>query len=725
MLFFKPIYYRNLYINDHNILMKTKPINKNILINLYFFVFSLLLTFLYLGKDNLGIYNFNWLFYGDASSDLINWLNFKNADWTFPIGNYKNGDLGENSIVFTGSIPILSIISKILFKNLDNFHFFSIWIFLCFYLQYLFSFLILKKFLKNDFSSLISALFFVLSPIFINRLGIHLSLGGHWILLAYFFIKLKNLENNKNIIMIICLSTMIHFYFTMMIFFAEILHGIFVKKFFMKKKIIKYFKFYLQVLFFTLSFMYILGYFSIPLEDTIGHGYGFYKLNILSFLDPSGYTINGNFNWSNFLPVLNLDSGEKEGFNYFGLGYLIMFLLYVGSSLYNRNHKLNFGYILIIFIILLFSLSNNIDFGQTNIFKINLNNFLEGSFSLARASGRFFWLVYYFLLFICLINVKKIFNSNYKFIIVILLCIQIIDLFPGYMNYFSSHSFNNEDIKIKSKSWDKIIDKDITFTSTYVKNQSSDFYKILPISIKNDFKSEIQYFARYNRKSLLDLRYKNYNNILNNNYELNKFYIINNLGHANHIKNILSFSETHDLVEIDDILILINNELSKDIFTTKEIIDKIKSKKINPNFIYKPKFKEGSYEKSFLGIGWTKHGKNLSAISDGEDSVLIFDLSELKENTYNLIINIEAIINSLNQNISIISYDKYGFEKKFILNDKIKKFELSIPISIDKIIDKHNYFINFNTTGQVSEFDVLKSPDKKKIGFKIISIYLE
>jgi hypothetical protein len=75
-----------------------------------------------------------------------------------------------------------------------------------FYLQYLFSFLILKKFLKNDFSSLISALFFVLSPIFINRLGIHLSLGGHWILLAYFFIKLKNLENNKNIIMIICLS---------------------------------------------------------------------------------------------------------------------------------------------------------------------------------------------------------------------------------------------------------------------------------------------------------------------------------------------------------------------------------------------------------------------------------------------------------------------------------------------------------------------------------------
>ena len=215
--------------------MKNKLIKNKVLINLFFLIFSLLLTFLYLGKDNLSIYDFNWLFYGDASSDLINWLNFKNADWMFPIGNYKNGELGENSIVFTGAIPLLSIISKTLFKDLDNFHFFSFWIFICFYLQYLFSFLILKNYLKDDFSSIISALFFVLSPIFINRLGIHLSLGGHWVLLAYFFIKLQKPNNNRNIIIIMCLSTMIHFYFTMMIFFVEILHNIFIKKLFTKK----------------------------------------------------------------------------------------------------------------------------------------------------------------------------------------------------------------------------------------------------------------------------------------------------------------------------------------------------------------------------------------------------------------------------------------------------------------------------------------------------------
>ena len=121
------------------IYMFNKLSKKRLLINLYFITISLLLTYLYLGKDNLSIFNFSWLFYGDASSDLINWLNFKNSNWTFPFGVYKSGDLGENAIVFTGAIPIFSIIFKIFFKDFNNFHFFGLWIFLCFYLQYLFS----------------------------------------------------------------------------------------------------------------------------------------------------------------------------------------------------------------------------------------------------------------------------------------------------------------------------------------------------------------------------------------------------------------------------------------------------------------------------------------------------------------------------------------------------------------------------------------------------------
>ncbi len=303
--------------------------NKIILLNLYFFIISFLLVLFYLGIENLSIYNFDWLFYGDASSDISNWLNFKNSDWKFPIGNFEIENLGINSIVFTGAVPLFSIISKFFFKSFDNFHFFNIWLFLCFYLQYLFSFLIINKYYKNYFSSILGGLFFVLSPILINRLGLHLSLGAHWILLAYFYIKITYQKNSLKTIFIICFSSLIHFYFTMMLLLTEILYNIFINEIYKKKNLQNFLKFNLRLFISLFAVMYAVGYFSIPIQDTLGYGYGVYKLNLLSPINPLGYNLNGYFNWSSFLPQFELKFGEHEGFNYIGLGYLIMFLSFI------------------------------------------------------------------------------------------------------------------------------------------------------------------------------------------------------------------------------------------------------------------------------------------------------------------------------------------------------------------------------------------------------------
>lgn len=704
--------------------MFIKISKKNSLINLYFITISLLLTYLYLGKDNLSIFNFSWLFNGDASSDLINWLNFKNSNWTFPFGVYTLGDLGENAIVFTGAIPIFSVILKIFFKSSINFHFFSLWIFLCFYLQYLFSYLILKYFLKEDFTSILGSIFFVLSPIFINKLGVHFSLGAHWIILLYFFYKIKNFENNWYFIIIICLSTLIHFYFTMMIFSIEILHCIFIKKIFKNKKIFFQLKYYLYAFSFTILTMYLFGYFSIPLQDTIGYGYGVYKLNILSVINPTGLINGAYFNWSSFLPTIDLNYGEQEGFNYFGLGFLLMFIVYIFSSYTNKIKKIKYEYCYIIILIIFFSLSNNVDLGRIDIINIELNKFVEGVLSVARASGRFFWPVYYFLLLCCIINVKNVFKTHYKEIIILFLIIQVVDLWPGYKRYLNSGAHNDKVISIDNKLWYEIINKDKIFTSTYQKNQSSDFYKILPLSVKNNFNSEIQYFARYDRGQLIDLRYKNYQKILNNKLDKNRIYIVNNMGHANHIKNVLDPNGTHEFIEIDNIKILIDKNLSKTLKTNKKFLKNIQSKKIDLDLIYEPEFREGSDELSFLGIGWTKHGNNLAAVSDGSFAALFFNLSELELDNYQLVIDIQGKIKNLNQNIIININDEFNFKKEIILNKKNESAQILIPINLKKMNNNENYLIDFNITGQVTDFEILKSPDRKKIGFKINSIKL-
>ena len=696
---------------------------KIILINLYFFIISFLLMFFYLGKENLSIYDFDWLFYKDASSDLVNWLNYKNSAWKFPIGNFEIENLGVNSIVFTGAVPLFSIILKLFFKSFDNFHFFNVWLFVCFYLQYLFSFLILEKYYKNFFSSILGGLFFVLSPILIDRLGIHLSLGAHWILLAYFYIKITSQKYSHKIIFIICFSSLIHFYFTMILLLSEFLYSIFINEIYKKKKLQSFLKFYSKLFVSLFLVMYMIGYFSIPVQDTLGYGYGVYKLNLLSPINPLGHNVTGNFSWSYFLPSFELKYGENEGFNYIGLGYLVMFFLFIfnfKSYFFYEIKKRN--YIIIIFLITIFSLSNVISFGKIDIVSINLHKFVEGPLSLARASGRFFWVVYYLLLFCCLVNLKNLFHSKYIIILIILLSIQFIDLIPGYKKYFQDKAFNKESIHLEDDIWNKIISNQKIISSTYIKNQSNDFFKILTLNKKKGFLSEIQYFARYDREALLKLRYKNYKDFYNDNLDKKKVYLINNLGHANHIKNKLKPDSSHTIVKADDVLLLIDKKLIYNIPTENKQLSKIYSKIIKPNLKYKPLFKEDYNSSSFLGLGWTKHGFDLSAKSDGDFSSLLFDLSELKSLNNNLIINIKGIINEVNQKLSIEISDEQNFKKKIFLDSKDKTHSIKIPLNLNKIKDINNYIINFKINGQISEFEVLKSPDKKKLGFEIDNI---
>ena len=88
-----------------------KNFNKNNLILILFYFFtSLVLTSLFIGLDNLSINNTKWLFSGDdRSAHQLGWHFFKNDVWRFPLGSNPNfGDEIGNSIIYSDSIPILA-----------------------------------------------------------------------------------------------------------------------------------------------------------------------------------------------------------------------------------------------------------------------------------------------------------------------------------------------------------------------------------------------------------------------------------------------------------------------------------------------------------------------------------------------------------------------------------------------------------------------------------------
>ena len=160
------------------------------------------------------------MIHGDAATDLIVWKYFFNDVWRFPIGLNPNYGLGQgSSIIYSGSVPILSIFFKFIKYFLPaDFNFFSIWIFLCFFLQSFFSYLIIKKFTNHDIYSLIGSIFFLTAPIFIKTAGVHIALLGQWFILLSLYIQTL-VDNKKKIIywiIVILLSSSVHFYFTTM-----------------------------------------------------------------------------------------------------------------------------------------------------------------------------------------------------------------------------------------------------------------------------------------------------------------------------------------------------------------------------------------------------------------------------------------------------------------------------------------------------------------------------
>ena len=90
---------------------------------------------------------------------------------------------------------------------------------MCFFLQMYFSYKTLNEFTKNNIFSFVGSLFFLIAPIFINRLDMHPSLAGQWILLLTLYLGLTKIYQESKLIWIfvIALSSLIMFYFTMII----------------------------------------------------------------------------------------------------------------------------------------------------------------------------------------------------------------------------------------------------------------------------------------------------------------------------------------------------------------------------------------------------------------------------------------------------------------------------------------------------------------------------
>lgn len=688
---------------------------------IFLIITSISFCFYLLGPNYISPLNSEWLFSGDLSTYQLGWQFFKLDEWRFPLGiNPNYGIYLNGSVVFSDSIPLFAIFFKI-FKNFlpSEFQYFSIWILVCVYLQLYFSFKIIYKITNDLLYSAISSLFFGIATIFIHRSGIHLSLFGQWIILSFFYVEL--LDKNKFYYksLLILLSTTIHFYFTiilLIIFFIEKIIDYFRNKKLIKNILIQT----LIVLFASLFLMYIIGYFSLNLDDGLGWGYGYYNFNLNSFFNPVGQTNISEVIWSNFLAKREFQNGQIEGFSYLGLSGFIFLIIFVFNMFNKRNNIIysNIKIFTICMIFLILSTSNNIYFDQTSIIKIPLNNIFYGISSIIRASGRLIWPIYYLIFIVGIIFIYQNFQKKISLLIIlILLLVQIVDISKGLNQYKLGKQYDqkNNQISIKDKIW-----KDLSRNYDQIRllepqNQSKIYYLLSKTLFKEKFlKTDIVYLARANRQKTIDMKYKIVSLLDIGDLDLfhKTVFISDNINAVRHVFHI--YQNKLNYYFRDDLWIITKKNINYNEVDNSNNLNNIYTHNFeNNNSVNFNNFK-------IAGIGWDRKNLSDGLILEGYKSSLflkIYGKNCSEESLLKIKIN-----QYYSQNLYPINL-KVFINKQFIKQILIDKKENDLLFKFNCLNGKKNSFY-FHVENPISLFDKKKSLNrvKRSIILKNLSI---
>lgn len=688
---------------------------------IFLIITSISFCFYLLGPNYISPLNSEWLFSGDLSTYQLGWQFFKLDEWRFPLGiNPNYGIYLNSSVVFSDSLPLFAIFFKI-FKNFlpSEFQYFSIWILVCVYLQLFFSFKIIYKITNNLLYSAISSLFFGIATIFIHRSGIHLSLFGQWIILSFFYVELldKNKFYYKNLI--ILLSTTIHFYFTiilLIIFFIEK-----VIDYFRNKKLIKSILIQTSIILFSSLFlMYIIGYFSLNLDDGLGWGYGYYNFNLNSFFNPVGQTNISEVIWSNFLAKREFQNGQIEGFSYLGVSGFIFLIIFLFNMFNKRNNIIysNIKIFTICVIFLILSTSNNIYFDQTSIIKIPLNKFFYAIASIIRASGRLIWPIYYLIFIVGIIFIYQNFQKKISLLIIlILLLVQIVDISKGLNQYKLGKQYDqkNNQIFVKDKIWKGLSSNYEQIRLLEPQNQSKIYYLLSKTLFEEKFlKTDIVYLARANRQKIIDMKYKIVNLLDIGDLDLfhKTVFISDNINAVRHVFHI--YQNKLNYYFRDDLWIITKKKINyNEVDNSNNLNDVYTHNFENNNSVNFNNFK-------IAGIGWDRKNLSDGLILEGYKSSLFLKI-------YGKNCSEESLLKiKINQYYSQNPYPinlKVFINKQFIKQILIDKKENDLLFKFNCLNGKKNSFY-FHVENPISLFDKKNSLNrvKRSIILKNLSI---
>lgn len=470
-----------------------------------------------------------WLSSFDLAQHYLGWLFFRKAEWTFPIGVAH--DLGlelSSSIVYSATNPLLAFIFKVLDPFLpDTFQYVGIWFLVCFILQGIFSYKLLRLFIKDDAIAYLGVCFFVFSPFLIHRWG-HETLCAHWLIIASWYYYFNDTNYSRIIVwsVLLSLAVLTQAYFLPMvsaIWFASLLSA------YMRETISKRQLAWecITVLALPSFLAYLFGYFTSP-GRVSEFGFGFFKMNLLSLIDSSG--------WSYILRDIPQGLGEYEGFQFLGLGIALLILIGIVGIDFKRKPYLKnkttilFPLLLVVVFFTIISVTNVVGFGsRQHVFPIP--QWLQQYCSIFRSSGRFFWVVSYLIMVLAVVGVFEYYPRNRAFFVIFFCCcVQVIDSSSGWWhihNTIKNHKNLFEQTEfMKNKLWSELAKHYDEIRVLPVEQTCKLWKEVGYFAVKNDLGTDCIYFARVSPIKFDQLKMKNKSLVEGDHYKPKSMYIV-------------------------------------------------------------------------------------------------------------------------------------------------------------------------------------------------------
>lgn len=372
--------------------------------------------------------NIGWLMHRDPATHFLGWNFFRNEVWHLPLGRLERyGMEASSSIVYSDSIPLMALAFKPFADWLSHpFQYTGLWIVTSYMLQGLLAALLIARLTRHPLLILLATGFFLLSPIMLFRGGGHFALMGHWLILAAFLLYLSRSTQWRILgwALLLGLAALVHAYLAVMVlavYAADLVKLWLVERALGVREVLRS---GLLVAGAMALVMWLAGYFTTGGFATGGNGY--YSMNLMAPFRP---TPGGPTAFLSAHP--HATGGQYEGFNYLGLGVLLLLLIglprwrvYPSWSTLRTLVPL-FGVCLLL---ALYALSPRITWGSQTLLQTPSIPVLTEVF---RASGRLFWPASYAIVLIAIfltVRARRVWIA--AALLSITLTIQIVDLIP-------------------------------------------------------------------------------------------------------------------------------------------------------------------------------------------------------------------------------------------------------------------------------------------------------